>query len=437
MSYKVATEVKGQGSLSSQPSPLSGKQTDEIYLQIKYSSLRNISGLNDKRDNRQHYAGKAIIKEVALVEHRGNVRGYLARAKKPDRPSYTGVHRAMLDTLSSNPSQFDVLNGGIVFTCTETSLDDKNKTITLKDPGLENGAQTKGVIEDFLSELEDSFPVQSEFKFEIISTSDEDLRTEIGISRNLQNPVKNLSIEGNRGYLDELEEAMLKFNPKFQIAKSETDLGVGIVTTEKLIQVLEIMTPEKIWLECRSDAYRKNNTYKSKAGALKSFVKYYKMYKGDFSDFKSNLKDDKKNELTKKASELIKFYYDICGPAWEAYIKYQTSNIWKNSGIVNGIKRNKNGKILGVNDGLLFPLMAGFSVCIDKNDDKKWIVDIRSDLEWSEIMKELRQCYVEIGKRSPMDTGRSNLSFHTMEREFSKQLEIIKLKRQLAVAQSK
>ena len=80
-------------------------------------------------------------------------------------------------------------------------------------------------------------------KFELIVTDDDNLIAEISIARNFQNDVKNLSIAGRRGQLEELEDSLQKKFPRLKLQKSETQRPSDdndYLQTEKLLQVIVV-----------------------------------------------------------------------------------------------------------------------------------------------------------------------------------------------------
>src|SRR5262245_8395452 len=189
------------------------KSQAQIVLAIPFHSVRNITSPEDNQNGRSVYAGQLPIKSILELPTHENVRGYLVEAEGKQRRVKTQVHRAIEETLKERPDNVSVWNGGVVIVARESEIDEKQKLLKLNDPSIINGSQTQGVIKDFLACVSDLVAAGIHIKFELIVTVDDELIADISISRNFQNDVRNLSIAGRKGQLDELEESLRKQLP--------------------------------------------------------------------------------------------------------------------------------------------------------------------------------------------------------------------------------
>ncbi|MCK4825646.1 AIPR family protein, partial [bacterium] len=241
-------------------------------FKLKFHNVRHISCPEDLENNRRIYTGHVPISAIIDLLTDEDVRDYLLEAEGKKRRRPTQVHKAIRDTLENYSDNFSVLNSGIVIVARNCEIDEKNKQLVLSRASIVNGAQTQGIIRDFIKSRNGDFlPIH--VKFELIVTDDEELIAQISIARNFQDDVMTLSIAGRLGQLNELEESFKAKLPGSKLQKSETQLSKDYTKTERLLQVITALVPEELWP--RSGEVNKVYTYSRKAQCLKEFREIY------------------------------------------------------------------------------------------------------------------------------------------------------------------
>jgi len=365
---------------------------------LPFHSVRHISSPEDLESGRRVYTGHTLITGIIDLPTNENVRDYLLEAEGKKRRRPTHVHKAIRDTLENYSSIFSVLNSGIVIVARQCEIDEKNKCLKLKNPSIVNGSQTQGVIKDFLENLEGGFleecsPIH--LKFELIVTDDEDLIAEISISRNFQDDVRPISIVGRRGQLDELEKSLQEKQPGKKLQKSETKLSEDYIKTERLIQVITALIPEELWL--KDGEVNKVYTYSQKAKCLKEFQDIYvRAHETDETMYK----------------ELYQFYLDIVAEADVLYKKWKVHQGFQGTGL-QAIKRDANGRILDVPDGLVFPILAALSV-FAKQIKGKWSIVCPDQFNDDELIRVAKTVYMEIARSNPNKMGKTKACYSAL-----------------------
>ena len=88
-------------------------------------------------------------------------------------------------------------------------VDNNNKTITLANPSIINGTQTRGVLDLFHQENPDKeIPIKVEILVILEKEENWGLDVEIAIARNRRNSVKTISVSGKRGEYEELDKVV-------------------------------------------------------------------------------------------------------------------------------------------------------------------------------------------------------------------------------------
>ncbi len=363
-----------------------------------YYCIRRISAPEDLENGREVYSGHALAKSYLDLPDNENIREYMLDVEGKKRRRPTDVHRAMKETLENAPDAFSILNGGIVIVARNVNVDDKKKIAYLERPSIINGSQTQGVLADYFRNKEEngqeSYPVH--VKFEIIVTQDDDLIAETSIARNFQNDVMKISIVGRLGQLDELEESFQKVKPGAKLRKSETKLSDDYVMTEKLLQVITALVPDKLWpYDNEAENPNKVFTYSMKAKCLKDFQKVWEV-----THKKIDLPQDKKV----KYEQLYSFYLDIAPEAWDLYQKWKTHQGFQGTGL-RALQR-EGRKIADVPDGIVFPILASLSAFAIKNDGK-WTIAPPDSFSDKELIQAAVQVYQEIAKSNPNKMGKA------------------------------
>lgn len=364
---------------------------------VDYHVVRNITSPEDTQNDRKIYSGQIPIQSIVDLPTDENVRSYLLEAEGRARRRPTQVHIAIRDTLINHPDSFSVLNSGVTIVAHDIVIDEKTKTIVLTNPSIINGAQTQGVIKDFLKEYE--LPDTIHIKCEIIVTTDNEIIADVSIARNYQNDVMNISIAGRRGQLDELEEGLQKVIPDLKLRKSETELpSAAFVDTEKLIQVIIALIPPDLWYKAgEQDNPNKVFTYSQKSKCLKDFQDIY-------TKAKNSDHQDHNNAL-----ELYNFFLSA---APQAYILYEH---WKKKQEFYGtklrsIERDERGAIIDIPDGIVFPIIASLSVFMVKTKNG-WEMTPPIILKDQELIKAAKSVYMDIANSNPQTMGKSKACY--------------------------
>lgn len=368
-------------------------------LTLPIHCIRNISSPEDLDDNRIVYAGQMPISVVGKIPSHENVRGYLREAEGKERRMMTQVHKAILNTLTENPSLFTVLNGGLVIVAKKCQIDDKDRLVKLQGASIINGSQTQGVIRDYIQKYGATDEIN--IKFELIITDDENLVAEISISRNFQNDVQSISIAGRRGQLNEIEESLKESFPENRLRKSETQRPSSsndYIDTEKLLQVLAALLPESLWW--KPSEFSKAYSYSQRATCLKDFQRIYESAKNSALDDHQQM------------AGVYKYYLDLAGDAWQLYMKWKSHQKFSGTGI-RSVERD-GGSIVDVPDGLVFPIIAAHSefVVFQKG---RWTLSVPDILDDAEIISAAKSVYMEIAKHKPEIMGKSKACYLALQ----------------------
>lgn len=370
-------------------------------FRFQFYNVRNISSPEDLQNGRKVFVGYAPISSVRNLPTDENVREYLLEAEGKQRRRPTQVHKAIQETLNSQPDNFSVLNSGIVIVARDCEIDEKEKSLLLLKPSIINGSQTQGVLKDFLSIAENQERFKSlgepHIKFELVVTEDQDLIAEISIARNFQNDVMTISIAGRRGQLNELEEYFQRKHPDFELQKSETKLSDDYVKTERLLQVITALIPIELW---KGRDFNKVYTYSMKAKCLKDFQEVYVRAKDPTAEDHASYKD------------LYQFYLDVAADAYSLYEKWKSHPGFKGTGI-RSIERD-GPEIVEVPDGIIFPILASFSAFAKKRPRSGWVIDPPKIFKDKEIIQTAVSVYKEIANHNPWNMGKSRACYSAL-----------------------
>lgn len=372
----------------------------DIFV-LPFHSVRHISCPEDLDNNRRIYTGHTPISSILKLSTDENVRSYFLDAEGKKKPRQTQVNKAIWDTLENYSHNFSVLNSGVVIVARGCEIDEKQKQLILRRASIVNGSQTQGIIKDFIEQYGPNFDTDfptTHVKFEVIVTSDEDLIAQISISRNYQNDVLSISIAGRLGQLDELEKSFMERRPGAKLQKSETQLSEDYVRTERLLQVTTALIPEELWP--RDGEVNKVYTYSRKAQCLKEFQEIYK---------KSHEKSDPEHSKFKK---IYKFYLDIVAEADELYNKWKQHQGFQGTGL-HAIKRDDQGRILEVPDGIVFPILAALSV-FAKQTRNGWSIVYPKSFSEEELITAAKTAYMQIADSNPNTMGKTKACYSTL-----------------------
>lgn len=372
-------------------------------VDFPYHSFRNISCPEDLGNGRKVYSGHAPALSFLGLPTNENVRDYLPDAEGRKQRKYSQVHKDIRSTLVNNPHNFSILNGGITLVARDVEPDEKKRVLRLLGPSIINGSQTQGVIKDYYREMQanDVETPLIHVTFELIVTSDDSLIAETSIARNSQNNVMPLSIAGRLGQLDELEKSLRNSSPGLRLRKSETDQDEDALVTERLIQVLTALTPEELWPKSGEIGNpNKAYTYAQKTKCLRDFQEVYR-----------RAKESSEPEDT-KYKELYRFYLDIAPQAHKLYQKWKTHQGFKNTRL-RALVRDKQGNILEVPDGIIFPILAALSAFAERTSEG-WRIQPPANFDEAELIAAAKSAYQEIADHNPSTMGKTKACYSAL-----------------------
>ena len=369
-------------------------------VSVPFHTIRTVASPEDLQEHRLIYVGQMPIRGVIDLPTNENVRGYLVEAEGKLKKSPTLVHLAIRETLRERPTNFSVLNSGVVIVAKASEIDEKNRILKLTKPSIINGSQTQGEIKEYLTSGGDGNVTH--IKFELIVTDDEDLVADISIARNFQNDVQLLSIAGRKGELDELENAFQAKRPDKRLRKSESQItndSNNLVSTEKLLQVLAALMPKELWW--KQGEYAKTYTYSAKATCLKDFRKIY--------DAAKDIEDPMYATMLK----VYNYYLEMASDAWSLYELWKSHQGFQGSGL-RSIERNGT-EIVEVPDGIIFPILCALSNFVIKPKNSNWKFQQPEKLKDETLVSSAKRAYMEIAKSKPEIMGKNKACYSGLE----------------------
>jgi hypothetical protein len=331
-------------------------------VQISYQLLRNTTSPDETQSGVRSFVANLSAFEILKLGTKENLRSYIAEynPKKRNR-----VHDAIRNTIQTEPLRFITRNSGFVIGALDIDVDDNKKTITLTDPSILNGAQSQGEIKRWIEEnYGDTVPTDAEIPFyvraEIVVDSDVSEVVETAIARNTATPVKSISQAGARGHLEELEASIRKVRPEIRIRKSETDENV--YDTRKILQFARLLMPQSV--SKNDTASEKLRPYKNPEQCLTDFSDWYE-HRG------SDVDASAKYEFTVQIAPHAIAEYEY----WEDHDAWNGKRIWeetKKGG--RACRRDKNGRIVWVSPGLIFPVMGAMSEFVERDEKGDWAI---------------------------------------------------------------
>jgi hypothetical protein len=320
-----------------------------------------------------------------------NVRGFLGRDDDGNKRKSTLVNLAIKRTLENNPKDFSLLNSGVVIVAAEAEVDDARKTVHLVDPSIINGAQTKGVLEEFFGQSDDE-EIPS-ISFELIVTTDVDLAAEISIARNFQNRVDDISIYGKLGRFDELEKALQKDDPTIELRKRETDFGDQYLDTEKLVQVITALAPESIEFPSATRRVSRIET------AYRTYA--YRHRSRCLKDFADVMEDSSRWKATHD------YCLSIAGSAWRLYHNLKGEQYFSSLQKVKGemVGGKKQVAPDGVPDGIVFPMMSALSRFVEVSKGRHHL-RIPEKFPWRALFAQAEMLFKTTANHNPQSMGK-------------------------------
>jgi AIPR protein len=363
-------------------------------FELNFLTLRSVTAPEDTAAGRKRYCGVAKANELLKLPTDENVRDYLGKDDEGRRRKATLVNLAIRETVESNRDQFQLLNSGLVVVARRSDVDDNKKVLKLSSASIINGAQTQGVIADYFAAHadDDEFP---SINFEVVVTDDEDLIAEISIARNFQNRVADLSIYGRKKLFDELEEALQKHDKTITLRRAETDFSETFLDTEKLIQVLTVLTPTEVRLPS------------AEARKLKTAETIYRVYayrhrSRCLKDFATVMDD---SESWPEAHEL---FLQLAWDAWQLYEQLRGEQTF--SALHKGQGDTLSGKKIvasdGVPDGIVFPMLSALSRFV-RRSRSGWRLDIPKSFPWKALFNQAIAQFKTTAAHNPQSMGKN------------------------------
>jgi hypothetical protein len=361
---------------------------------LKYVTLKTVVSPEDQDSDRKRYLGVAKADALFGINCAENVRSYLGLDADGGKRKATLVNLAIRDTVENRRDLFPVLNSGVVLVARHITVDDQGKTANLKQASIINGAQTMGVLQDYFKEntADTAFP---SVNFEIIVTDDEELIGDVSIARNFQNRVTDLSIYGRMGRFDKLEVVMQQADPTIKLRKRETDFGDDFLDTEKLIQVLTVLTPKSVTLP----SVEKNR--KTPETMLRVYA--YRHRSRCLKDFATVMDEPE------KWSEAHQVFLDLAPSAWKLYHRLRGEQAFSSLHCVKGTATDarpvKTVAPDGVPDGIVFPMLSALSRFVRKVKGS-WKIDVPKTFPWPTLFEQARIQETTTASNNPQTMGK-------------------------------
>lgn len=333
------------------------KKNAKPQVELHYQLLRNTTSPDEVETGVRSYVVNLPAFEILKLDTKENLRSYLVEynAKKRNR-----VHDAIKYTIDTEPSRFITRNSGFVISASDIEVDDNKKILALDEPSIINGAQSQGEIRKWISEnygtldaVElDEYEPPFHVRAEIVVDPDPSEVVETAIARNTATPVKSISQAGARGHLEDLQKAIQKVRPGFQLRKSETDEDV--YDTRRILQYTRLLMPVSV--SGNDSPAEKLRPYKNPEQCLTEFSQWFE--------------DRDRDEA---AAEKYRFMVEMAAHAineyeyWESNPSWNGQRVWaetKKGG--RACKRDATGKVAWVSPGIIFPIMGAMSEFVVK-----------------------------------------------------------------------
>lgn len=372
------------------------KPSSERTITLNYESIRNLTSPEEKQNGARSYFANLPARELLKLDTEENLRSYV-----PEHPGKrrTLVHKAIAQTLSSNPDRFIQYSGGVTISANDIDVDDAKKVVRVKRGSIINGAQTQGEIKRFFEICasdnlpEPNFHVRAEF---IVEPQQECIVT-TAIARNTSTNVQRISMAGKKKYFDDLNDSFRIEFPEKKLSMSETDTGDEFVDTVKVLQILWALMPEALLPPGKSSvAQARLKSYKNRAYCLV-----------DFENDVVNKDDDE------DAARRYGYFVDMAGLAWKEYVKWRHHAGWKGQYLRESNRQVvRSDDVITVSDGLIFPILAAMSNFVMQRG-KKWTMRIPSFFDEEEMIVAARD-QLKSHDGNPMFMGRDTSSYDTL-----------------------
>jgi hypothetical protein len=383
-------------------------------VQLVYQLIRNTTSPDEIETGVRSYVVNLPAQEILKLDTEDNLRAYIPEHNPKRR---TRVHDAIRDTILEYPQRFITRNSGFAITAHDAEVNDKEKTISLVNPSIINGAQSQGEIRRWFSELvqdpNNQLPEEPPFhvRAQIIVEPDEAQVVETAIARNTATPVKSISQAGARGHLEELEKSILAVKPGFKIRKSETDENV--YDTRKILQYTRLLMPPSV--SEKDSSAEVLRPYKNPEQCLTDFSTWF--------DIKSSDEEaNRKYNFTVQMAPIAIDEYHF----WETHPAWNGQRIWqdpKKGG--RAVRRDQQGKVIWVSPGLIFPILGALSEFVVEKSQGNWDLIKPKQFKDTEMVARAVAQFRALDS-DPMQMGRSAGAYDALRIYPSTIVEVIK-----------
>lgn len=368
-------------------------------ISLNYSILRNVTTPEEAENGATTYSVVLPASEILKVGTEDNLRDYIPEHNKKQRSM---VHRAIASTIRNERDRFSQLNSGFLLGAAAAEVDDKNRQIKLYDASVNNGAQSQGEIRMYFDECEDIGidPEDFSIRAEISIEPDRATRIKIAIARNTATKVQDISKAGKQGYFDDLAARFSKEEPNLRIAKSETEVGDELVDPRLLLQILWALIPDELAPKNRQSIDSRIRSYKNAAACLADFMKIHD-----------------RRTVDPEAKRQYEYFLDMAWTGWQLYAHWRGAEVWSSKRLRSDAQqavRDRDGTIMKVHDGVIFPILAALSefVRFDKTS-KSWAYKQPSVFQ-DDMMASAARRQLSAHEGKPMHMGRSSSAYEAL-----------------------
>lgn len=371
-------------------------------ISIKTEQVRNLTSDSERSNGSACYFANIKPHQILKIGTSRNLRGYIAEHKESKRNQ---VHIQIAQTLVDESDRFIQKNSG--FTLVTDQIEVKEKEIRLNNPSIVNGGQTQGELRRFLDlyELAES-DSEADFdtRIEILVEPDEDMQTEIAISRNTTTKVQSVSQAGARKHLDDLFNSMISHNSDYRINRSETDQEP--IDTLLLLQITRLFMPDNVRSPSDPDRISESEilkSYKNKGKCLEEFSESYS---------KKDVQYD--------------FIVNFAPKAWDAYLFWRSHKNWVGTNLqakygkkderkkTIGTRKGGNGPWTDIVPGVLFPVLYGLHNFVEEISPKVWDIVIPDIFDVDRYLKTAKEIITRDCNYDPYVMGRSIGAYMTL-----------------------
>lgn len=365
--------------------------TPGATVRLNYLKIRDVTTKDEEKNEASTYVVVLPAPEILKIGTDGNLRSYI--------PAHAGkkrnlVHKAIAKTIRENPDRFSQLNSGFLIGASKITIDDNKKIVTLKDPSVNNGAQSQGEIKLYVDECERSgeTPIEFAVRCELSIEPESSTRTNIAVARNTATRIEGISIAGKHGYFTDLNVSFRKTHGSLELAESETDVEDKYVDTRLLLQILWALMPEELAPDNRRSIEARMRAYKNAAYCLQDFMAIH---------------DSRATDQANAAR--YAYFIDMAGPAWTEYEKWLRHPQWNDKRLrepLGQAVRGEDGIIRQISDGIVFPILSALSRFVKRSKGGHWRIFYPKVFLDEDMLIAARRQLKECGGR-PMLMGRS------------------------------